>query len=210
MEFLFAAMERPESAQIDENASLDGDESTTTESDATIDAEASLEMSAIAFLRAPTGHLKGVRELSDGRFTWGPGMPARRLRHPSTAALAVSRYVEQKKRSRPLARPTVDDDDESPPKQMRPASNGDFFWTPEESETVRLLRTMPAADALRKWEVVARTCRAHADGRAQPLRRLRERDAGSPRRPPSSSTRPSPSVPRAPRRRSGAPRRGRG
>ena len=75
MEFLFAAMERPESAQIDENASLDGDESTTTESDATLDAEASLEMSAansLAFLRAPTGHLKGVRELSDGRYkAWG-------------------------------------------------------------------------------------------------------------------------------------------
>jgi hypothetical protein len=188
MEFLFAAMERPESAQIDENASLDGDESTTTESDATIDtAEASLEMSAansLAFLRAPTGHLKGVRELSDGRFkAWGArDVPLGVFDDASTAALAVSRYVEQKKRSRPLqawgaARPTVvDDDDESPPKQMRP---GDFFWTPEESETLmRLLRTMPAADALRKWEVVA----AHLPGRTPTgarnhFKRLRERDA---------------------------------
>ena len=46
----------------------DDTESTTTDtSDTTLDAEASLELSAansLAFLRAPTGHLKGVRELS--------------------------------------------------------------------------------------------------------------------------------------------------
>ena len=199
MEFLIAAMEeRPANDLIDENASLDGDESTTTDtSEATLDtAEAivfghgGVETAAagLAFLRAPTGHLKGVRELSDGRFkAWGArDVPLGVFDDASTAALAVSRYVEQKKRSRPLqawgaARPTVvdDDDDESPPKQMRPASNGDFFWTPEESETLmRLLRTMPAADALRKWEVVA----AHLPGRTPTgarnhFKRLRERDA---------------------------------
>ena len=136
-----------------------------------------MEMSALAFLRAPTGHLKGVRELSDGRNkAWGArDVPLGVFDDASTAALAVSRYVEQKKRSRPLH----DDDDESPPKQMRPASNGDFFWTPEESETLmRLLRTMPAADALRKWEVVA----SHLPGRTPTgarnhFKRLRERDA---------------------------------
>ena len=189
MDLLFEAIERPESASLDETLSADGDESTTTDgSDATLDTvEASMEMSALAFLRAPTGHLKGVRELSDGRYkAWGArDVPLGVFDDASTAALAVSRYVEQKKRSRPLqawgaARPTVvDDDDESPAKQMRPASNGDFFWTPEESETLmRLLRTMPAADALRKWEVVA----AHLPGRTPTgarnhFKRLRERDA---------------------------------
>ena len=194
MDLLFEAIERPESAHIDETLSADGDESTTTEtSDATVDtAEDSIwsrcrDGGGLAFLRAPTGHLKGVRELSDGRFkAWGArDLPLGVFDDASTAALAVSRYVEQKKRSRPLqawgaARPTVvDDDDESPAKQMRPASNSDFFWTPEESETLmRLLRTMPAADALRKWEVVA----SHLPGRTPTgarnhFKRLRERDA---------------------------------
>ena len=187
MEFLLAAMEERPANDL-EGAQDDSESTSSDPSDATLDAEASLEMSAansLAFLRAPTGHLKGVRELSDGRFkAWGArDVPLGVFDDASTAALAVSRYVEQKKRSRPLqawgaARPTVvDDDDELPAKQMRPAS--DFFWTPEESETLmRLLRTMPAADALRKWEVVA----AHLPGRTPTgarnhFKRLRERDA---------------------------------
>jgi len=181
MEFLFAAMEeRP--ACVLEGPQDDTESTTTDTSDTTLDAEASLELSAansLAFLRAPTGHLKGVRELSDGRYkAWGArDVPLGVFDDASTAALAVSRYVEQKKRSRPLQAWAADD--ESPAKQMRPASNGDFFWTPEESETLmRLLRTMPAADALRKWEVVA----SHLPGRTPTgarnhFKRLRERDA---------------------------------
>merc|ERR1719198_1960647 len=133
MDLLFEAIERPESAHIDETLSADGDESTTTDtSDATVDtAEAivfghgGVETAAagLAFLRAPTGHLKGVRELSDGRYkAWGArDVPLGVFDDASTAALAVSRYVEQKKRSRPLQAWGA-------AKQMRPASNGDFFW----------------------------------------------------------------------------------
>ena len=199
MEFLIAAMEeRPANDLIDENASLDGDESTTTDtSERTLDtAEAivfghgGVETAAagLAFLRAPTGHLKGVRELSDGRFkAWGArGRPARRLRHQGGGGarrIAVRGAEEAVAPAAGVGRRTADGGGRRrrrvAPKQMRPASNGDFFWTPEESETLmRLLRTMPAADALRKWEVVA----AHLPGRTPTgarnhFKRLRERDA---------------------------------
>ena len=98
MDLLVAAMEERPANDL-EGAQDDSESTSSDPSDATVDtAEASLEMSAansLAFLRAPTGHLKGVRELSDGRYkAWGArDVPLGVFDDASTAALAVSRYV---------------------------------------------------------------------------------------------------------------------